>query len=102
MENKNNTERFVKITQNKEEREINGKKAIVCNYRIQVEDMNLLEMFNTSMYLLESIIKRLKSENMSLTAVVSAALTAFEKANCAMIDEKDLPKEVKKDESNNA
>lgn len=52
MENKNNTDSFVKITQNKEEVETNGKKAISYNYIIQVENMNLLEMFNASMYLL--------------------------------------------------
>lgn len=91
----NNTERFVKITQNKEELEINGKKAIACNYKIQVEDMNLLEMFNASMYLLETIIKRLKSEDTSLTAVVSAALTALENSNYTVANEKETTKEVK-------
>lgn len=95
MENKNNTEQFVKITQSKEEIEINGKKAIACNYKIQVEDMNMLEMFNASMYLLESIVKHLKSENTSLTAVVSAALTAFENANYTVVNEKETTKEVK-------
>lgn len=95
MENKNNTERFVKITQSKEEIEISGKKAIACNYKIQVEDMNLLEMFNASMYLLESIIKRLKSGDTSLTAVLSTALTAFENANYMVANEKEITKEVK-------
>lgn len=60
MENKNNTDRFVKITQSKEEMETNGKKAIACNYKLQVENMNVLEMFNASIYLLEFIIKRFK------------------------------------------
>lgn len=95
MENKNNTEGFVKITQSKEKLEIDGKKAIACNYKIQVKDMNLLEMFNASMYLLEYIIKRLKSENASLTAVLSAALTAFENANYTVVNEKETTKEVK-------
>lgn len=100
MENKNNTERFVKITQSKEE--INDKKNINLNYKIQVEDMNLLEMFNASMFLLETIIKRLKSEDTSLTAVVAAALAAFENANYTVVNENETTKEVKKDESNNA
>ena len=95
MENKNNTECFVKITQSKEEIEIDGKKAVACNYKLQVEDMNVLEMFNASMYLLESIIKRLKSQDMSLTAVLSAALTAFENANCTVVNEKEITKGVK-------
>lgn len=95
MENKNNTDSFVKITQNKEKLEINGKKAIACNYKIQVEDMNLLEMFNASMYLLESIIKRLKSGGTSLTATLSVAFTALENANYMVVNEKETTKEVK-------
>lgn len=95
MENKNNTDKFVKITQNKEELEISGKKAIACNYKLQVENMNLLEMFIASIYLLEYIMKRLKSEDMSLTAVLSAALTTLENVNCTVLNEKEITKEVK-------
>lgn len=95
MENKNNTDSFVKITQNKEELEINGKKGIACKYKIQVEDMNLLEMFNASMYLLETIIKRLNSNDMSLTAALAVAFAALENANCTVVDENETTKEEK-------
>lgn len=95
MENKNNTDSFVKITQNKEEVETNGKKAISYNYIIQVENMNLLEMFNASMYLLETIIKHLKSDNLSLTAVVAAAFAALENSGHMVVNEEETTKEVK-------
>lgn len=57
--------------------------------------MNVLEMFAASMYLLESIIKRLQSKDMSLTAVLSIALTAFEYGICMMENEKETTKGVK-------
>lgn len=95
MENKNNTERFVKIIQSKGEIEINGKKAVSYNYKIQVEDMNVLEMFNASMYLLETIIKRLKSGGTSLTAVVAAAFAALENSGNMVVNEEETTKEVK-------
>lgn len=70
---------FIKITTNKEKKQITPGKAMVdINYSIESQNMSLADMAAVAIYLLENVSKQAQKHGHTVSSMIASAFYVFE------------------------